>query len=98
MARSRSVGDVRVGGVSVAAGDAGDTERLSGEVSDAAGGLTRTLGNRITLPLGVVGGLAAGLASATIAFTDTFDPLFPVGSLIGVWAVAVGGMALARRS
>src|SRR5689334_23042063 len=35
-----------------------------------AGGLSRTVGNRITLALGVVGGLAFALASATIAFTD----------------------------
>jgi hypothetical protein len=62
-----------------------------------AGGLTRTIGNRVTLGLGVVGGLAFALASATIAFSDRFDVLFPVGSLIGVWAVAVGLMALIGR-
>jgi hypothetical protein len=61
------------------------------------GGLSRTVGNRVTLVLGVVGGLAYGLASATIAFTDTFDALFPVGSLLGLWAVAVGVRALVRR-
>jgi hypothetical protein len=62
-----------------------------------AGGLTRTVGNRITLALGLVGGLAFALASATIAFTDRFDALFPVGSLIGVWAAAVGVMAVTRK-
>ncbi|GAB3142623.1 hypothetical protein [Microbispora hainanensis] len=62
-----------------------------------AGGLTRTAGNRVTLALGLAGGLAYALASATIAFTDRFDPLFPVGSLIGVWAVAVGVMAMIRK-
>jgi hypothetical protein len=62
-----------------------------------AGGLTRTVGNRITLTLGLVGGLAFALASVTIAFTDRFDPLFPVGSLIDVWAAAVGVMALTRK-
>ncbi|MBP2708558.1 hypothetical protein JOL79_32790 [Microbispora sp. RL4-1S] len=62
-----------------------------------AGGLTRTVGNRITLIIGLAGGLAFALASATIAFTDRFDPLFPLGSLIGVWAAAVGVMATTRR-
>ena len=56
-----------------------------------AGGLTRTLGSRITIPLGVVGGVSWCIATATIAFTDRFDPLFPIaGSLITVWAVAAG--------
>jgi hypothetical protein len=62
------------------------------------GGLTRTLGNPVTLVLGVVGGLAFALAAATIAYTDRFDPLFPVGSLLGVWGVAVGLMLLLRRT
>lgn len=62
------------------------------------GGLTRTVGNRITIALGLVGGLAFALASATIAFTDRFDPLFAPGSLIGIWAVAVGVMAVARKA
>lgn len=63
-----------------------------------AGGLTQTLGNRIIMPLGVVGGVAWCLAAATIAFTDRFDPLFPIaGSLIPVWAVAVGVMWALRR-
>ena len=42
-----------------------------------AGGLTCTLGNLVTLLLGLCGGLAFALASATIAFTDRFDWLFP---------------------
>jgi hypothetical protein len=62
-----------------------------------AGGLTRTVGNRTTLALGLVGGLAFAFASATIAFTDQFDPLFPVASLIGVWAAATGVMAVTRK-
>ncbi|MEU4392742.1 hypothetical protein [Kribbella sp. NPDC023855] len=62
-----------------------------------AGGTTRTLGNRITLVLGLVGGLTFALATATIAFTDLFDLLFPVSSLIGVWAAAVGTIELLRR-
>lgn len=70
---------------------------LSIVVLAVAGGLTRTVGNRVTLALGLVGGLAYALASATIAFTDRFDPLFPVGSLIGVWAAAVGVVAMTRK-
>lgn len=61
-----------------------------------AGGLTGTLGNRATIPFGLVGGLAFALGSATISFTDTFDPIFKVGSLLSIWAIAAGVMA-ARR-
>ena len=61
------------------------------------GGLTRTLGNRLLLPLGVLGGLAFAVATATIAYVDTFDALFPVAGLIGVWLVSVGVIGLARR-
>ena len=53
-------------------------------------GLTRSIGNRITIPFGLVGGLAFALASATIPYTDTFDPLFKVGSLLSIWAILVG--------
>jgi hypothetical protein len=63
-----------------------------------AGGITRTVGNRITLVLGLVGGLTFAMATATIAFTDLFDPLFPVSSMIGVWAAAVGAIGLLRRT
>jgi hypothetical protein len=62
-----------------------------------AGGMTRTLGNRIVLPFGLLGGLAFALATATIAYVDTFDPLFPVAGLAGVWLVATGIVGLARR-
>ena len=55
-----------------------------------AGGLTRIVGNRITIPFGLVGGLAFALASATIPYTDTFDSLFKVGSLLSIWAILVG--------
>jgi len=48
------------------------------------------------LPLGVLGGLAFALATATIAFVDTFDPLFPVAGLAGVWLVAAGVVGLFR--
>lgn len=63
-----------------------------------AGGVTRALGNPVTLTLGLVGGLAFALASGTIAYTDRFDGLFPVGSLVGIWGVVVGVMVLRRRS
>jgi hypothetical protein len=62
-----------------------------------AGGLTRALGNRIVLPVGLVGGLAFALATATIAYVDTFDRLFPVAGLAGVWLVATGVVGLTRR-
>lgn len=62
-----------------------------------AGGLTRALGNRIVLALGLLGGLAFALATATIAFVDTFDPLFPVAGLAGVWLVSTGVVGLSRR-
>ena len=61
------------------------------------GGLTRALGNRIVLPLGLLGGLAFAVATATIAFVDTFDPLFPVAGLAGLWLVATGVIGLARK-
>lgn len=61
------------------------------------GGLTRSLGNRMTMPFGLVGGLAFALASATIAYIDTFDPLFKVASLLSVWAIVAGGMAIRQR-
>jgi hypothetical protein len=54
------------------------------------GGLTRSIGNVVTAALGAVGGAAFALASATIAFTDTFDPLFPVSALLGTWAIWIG--------
>ena len=60
------------------------------------GGVTRTLGNRLLLPLGLAGGVAFAIATATIAFVDTFDPLFPVAGLTGVWLVAAGVVGLTR--
>lgn len=63
-----------------------------------AGGLTRALGNRLVLPLGLLGGLAFALATATIAFVDTFDPLFPVAGLAGVWLIATGLIGLTRKA
>lgn len=54
------------------------------------GGLTRTVGNVVTAVLGLVGGAAYALASATIAFTDLFDALFPVSGVLGLWAIVIG--------
>jgi hypothetical protein len=61
------------------------------------GGATHSLGNKIVLPLGLLGGLSFAAATATIAYVDTFDPLFPVAGLAGVWLVATGVVGLARR-
>lgn len=63
----------------------------------ATGGATRALGGRVVAALGVVGGVAFALATATIAFTDLLDPLFPVAGLLGLWAVAVGVIGALRR-
>ena len=60
------------------------------------GGLTRSIGNRITIVFGLVGGLAFALASATIPYTDTFDPLFKVGSLLSIWAIMVVRLSSTR--
>lgn len=62
-----------------------------------AGGLTRALGNRVVLGLGLLGGLAFAIATATIAYVDTFDPLFPVAGLAGLWLVAVGVIGMIRK-
>ena len=70
---------------------------LSTAVLVAAGGLTRTIGNRILMLLGLVGALAYALALATVPFIDTFDALFPVSGLLAVWAVIAGVVLLARR-
>ena len=63
-----------------------------------AGGRQPTLGNRIVLALGLPGGLAFAVATATIAYVDTFDALFPVAGLAGLWLVAVGVIGLFRRT
>lgn len=45
--------------------------------------------------LGVVGGVAYGLAGGTFLFTDGLNVLFPFASGIGLWAIA-GGIGLLR--
>lgn len=62
------------------------------------GASTRTVGNRLIAVLGVVGGVAYGLAGGTFAFTDALNFLFPVASGIGLWAIAAGiGLLLRSR-
>ncbi|MEP7178517.1 MAG: hypothetical protein ABI775_05475 [Pseudonocardiales bacterium] len=63
------------------------------------GALTRTIGNRVTAVLGVVGGVAYGIATATILVTAKTDFLFPLSAGIGLWTVAAGiGLLLRSRS
>ncbi len=63
---------------------------LAFAVLAVVGGVRRGIGNVVTAALGLVGGAAYALASATIAFTDLFDALFPVGGLLGLWAIVIG--------
>ena len=63
------------------------------------GASTRTIGNRLTAVLAVVGGVSYGLAGASFAFTDRLNFLFPGGGVIGLWAVATGiGLLLRSRA
>lgn len=62
------------------------------------GGLTRTVGNRLTIPFGLIGGAAFAIASATIPYTDTFDSLFKIGSLLAVWAILTGVIAIRQQT
>jgi len=49
--------------------------------------------------LGVVGGVAYGLAGGTVLFTDKLDVLFPASDGIGLWCLAAGiGLLLASRT
>lgn len=61
------------------------------------GALTRTLGNRVTAALCVVGGVGYGIAGGSILFTDRLDFLFPAAGAIGLWTVAAGIGSLVRR-
>ena len=60
------------------------------------GAATRSLGNWLTALFGVVGGGAYALASGTAAFTDALDPLFPISSVIALWALGTGAWLLLR--
>ncbi len=59
---------------------------------------TSLVGNRTAAVCAVVGGVAYAVAGATFAFTDAFDPLFPLASFIGVWAIVTGASMLRRRT
>lgn len=59
---------------------------------------TALVGNRTAAACAVVGGVSYAVAGATFAFTDVFDPLFPLASFIGVWAIVTGGSMLRRRT
>lgn len=59
---------------------------------------TSLIGNRTAAVCAVLGGVAYAVAGATFAFTDALDPLFPLASLIGVWAVVTGASMLRRRT
>jgi hypothetical protein len=54
------------------------------------------VGNRTAAACALIGGVAYAVVGATFAFTDALDPLFPLASFIGVWAV-VTGVSLHRR-
>ena len=69
---------------------------LSIAVLVVAGGLTRAVGNRLIMPLGLVGALAYAVALATVPFIDTFEALFPVSGLLAVWGV-IAGIMMVRR-
>jgi hypothetical protein len=57
---------------------------------------TALVGNRTAAACAIVGGVAYAVAGATFVFTDALDPLFPLASLIGVWAVVTGASMLRR--
>jgi hypothetical protein len=59
---------------------------------------TGLVGNRTAAACALVGGVAYAVAGATFAFTDALDPLFPLASFIGVWAVVTGVSMLRRRT
>jgi len=63
------------------------------------GTFTRTIGNRVTAALGVVGGVAYALAGGTVLFTDELNFLFPFSAGIALWAAAAAiGLLLRARA
>lgn len=74
----------------------GTTWGLAIATLSLVGGLARRVGNRFTIPFGVVGGSAFALASATIAYTDAFDSVFKLSSLISIWAILAGVISIRR--
>lgn len=62
------------------------------------GAVTATLGDRVTAALGVIGGVAYGLAGGSFAFTDRLTVLFPAAAGIGLWTMAAGiGLVLRHQ-
>ena len=63
---------------------------LSLAVLAVVGGLTRSVGNIVTASLCTVGAIGFSIAAFTIPYTDRFDPLFPMGGLLGLWMIVIG--------
>lgn len=59
---------------------------------------TGLVGNRTAAVCAIVGGGSYALAGGTFAFTEALDPLFPLASFIGVWAVVTGASMIRRRT
>ena len=70
---------------------------LSIAVLAVVGGLARSVGNIVTASLCSVGAIGFSIAALTIPYTDRFDPLFPMGGLLGLWMIVIGvGRAVGR--
>lgn len=70
---------------------------LSIAVLAVVGGMTRSVGNIVTASLCAVGAMGFSIAALTIPYTDRFDPLFPMGGLLGLWMIVIGvGRAVGR--
>ncbi len=64
----------------------------------AVGGITGSLGNRVTAVVGMVGGASFAIAAVTIPFTDALDPLFAVGGMgITLWTFGIVFLGSRRR-
>lgn len=64
----------------------------------AVGGITSSLGNRVTAVLGMVGGASFAIAAISIPFTDALDTLFAVGGMgITLWTLGVVGVGMWQR-
>jgi len=70
---------------------------ISIAVLAVVGALTRTIGNRVTAPLGIAGGVAYMLAGGTVLFTEALNFLFPLSAATALWAV-VAAIGLLRRA
>lgn len=70
---------------------------LSIAVLAVVGGINRSVGNIVTASLCTVGAIGFAIAALTIPYTDRFDPLFPLGGLLGLWMIVIGVGRAARR-